>query len=151
MKQIAWQDGLQDMVTKLCAIFPPVIKSRWESRLRLNAEKIAAYEEAPFVNDDIFWRAAYEVFPGGYEPLILSVKDPGRMRAEVAASKAQEDLDPGAEPVVITRWAKDCRRSRASFSGHENTCRKFEHAQGGQHRCHHRRGAARLQRARMHG
>jgi len=107
MKKIDWQDGLQDMIAKLCAVFPAVIKSRWESRLRYSAEKIAAYEEAPAVNDDIFWRAVYEVFPGGYEPLILSCKDPGRMRAEVAASKVQEDIAPGDEPLVITRWAKD--------------------------------------------
>ena len=107
MKKIPWQDGLQEMIAKLCAVFPAVIKTRWESRLRYSAEKIAAYEEAPAVNDDIFWRAVYEVFPGGYEPLILSCKDPGRMRAEVAASKAQEDIAPGDEPLVITRWAKD--------------------------------------------
>ena len=107
MKQIAWQDGLPEMVEKLCAIFPAVVKSRWKNRLIYNAEKIAAYEEAQAVNDDIFWRAVYEVFPGGYEPLILSGKDPARMRAEIAASKAQEDLEPGAEPVVITRWAQD--------------------------------------------
>ena len=64
------------------------------------------------MNDDIFWRAVYEVFPGGYEPLILSGKDPARMRAEVAASKAQEDIEPGAEPLVITRWAQDRGRRR---------------------------------------
>jgi NAD(P)H-dependent FMN reductase len=107
MKQIAWQDGLPEMIEKLCAVFPTVVKGRWKSRLRTNAEKIAAYEEAAAVNDDIFWRAVYEVFPGGYEPLILSGKDPARMRAEVAASKAQEDLEPGAEPVVLARWAQD--------------------------------------------
>lgn len=108
MKKIPWQDGLPEMVEKLCAVFPAVIKSRWKQRLRYNAEKIAAHEEAPAVNGDIFWRAVYEVFPGGYEPLILSCKDPGRMRAEVAASKAQEDIEPGAEPLVITRWAQGC-------------------------------------------
>ena len=113
MKQIAWQDGLQDMVEKLCAVFPAVIKDRWKNRLIYNAEKIAAYEEAPAVNDDIFWRAVYEVFPGGYEPLILSEKDPARMRAEVAASKAQEDIEPGTEPLIITRWAQDCGAGRS--------------------------------------
>lgn len=107
MKYIPWQDGLHEMVEKLCAVFPAVIKDRWEKRLICNAEKIAAYEEAPAVSPDIFWRAVYEVFPGGYEPLILSVQDPGRMRAEVSASKAQEDIAPGAEPLVITRWAQD--------------------------------------------
>jgi|GEM_PF-708131 len=107
MKQIAWQDGLPEMVEKLCGVFPAVVKSRWKNRLICNAEKIAAYEESPAVNGDIFWRAVYEVFPGGYEPLILSGKDPARMRAEVAASKAQEDLEPGTEPLVITRWALD--------------------------------------------
>lgn len=106
MNRIPWQDGLSGLVDRLCAVFPPVIKARWESRLRYNAEKIAAFEEAPVVNDDIFWRAVYEVFPGGYEPLILSVKEPERMRAEVAASKAQEDIAPGAEPLVLTRWAQ---------------------------------------------
>ncbi|MEI6125053.1 MAG: flavodoxin family protein [Pseudomonadota bacterium] len=106
MKKIVWQDGLQDMIEKLCAIFPAVIKDRWQSRLICSAEKIAAREEAPEVTADIFWRAVYEVFPGGYEPLILSKKDPGRMRAEVAASKAQEDIEPGNEPVCITRWAQ---------------------------------------------
>ncbi len=105
MKIIAWQDGLPEMVDKLCAVFPSVIKGRWKGRLKTSAERIAAYEESQVVTDDIFWRAVYEVFPGGYEPLILSGKDPARMRAEVAASKAQEDLEPGAEPVAITRWA----------------------------------------------
>jgi len=106
MKQIAWQDGLMDMVEKLCAIFPAVIKDRWRNRIIYNAEKIAAYEEAPAMTDDIFWRAVYEVFPGGYEPLILSMQDPARMRAEVAASKSQEDIEPGKEPLIITRWAQ---------------------------------------------
>jgi NAD(P)H-dependent FMN reductase len=105
------------MVEKLCAIFPTVVKSRWKNRLIYNAEKIAAYEEAPAVNDDIFWRAVYEVFPGGYEPLILSGKDPARMRAEVAASKAQETIEPGAEPVVLTRWAQDGGEAGPTPSG----------------------------------
>jgi len=117
MKNIPWQDGLQDTLAKLCAVFPAVIKSRWESRLRYSAEKIAAYEDAPAVNDDIFWRAVYEVFPGGYEPLILSIKDPGRMRAEVAASKAQEDIEPGAEPLAMNRWAQDCGQDTTPAPG----------------------------------
>lgn len=117
MKKFDWQDGLPDMVEKLCAVFPSVIKNRWETRLITNAEKIAAYEEAPAVNDDIFWRAVYEVFPGGYEPLILSKKDPERMRAEVLASKAQEDSEPGTEPLIITRWAQDANQQASAPKG----------------------------------
>ena len=117
MKQIVWQDGLTDMVDKLCAVFPAVIQNRWKNRLFYNAEKIAAYEEAPAVTDEIFWRAVYEVFPGGYEPLILSKKDPARMRAEVDASKSQENIEPGNEPLIITRWAHTPGQEAAAPSG----------------------------------
>lgn len=117
MKKITWPDSLLETVEKLCGIFPAVIKNRWESRLRHNAEKIAAYEAVPAVTDDIFWRAVYEVFPGGYEPLILAVKEPERMRVEVSASKAQEDIEPGTEPLTLTRWAQDCGQGATPAPG----------------------------------
>lgn len=106
MNTILWEDGLRDNIEKLCGVFPPVIRERWRSRLACTAERISAYEGAAMVSGDIFWRAVYEVFPGGYEPLILQVKDPDRLRSEAAASRNQEELSPGAEPLVLTRWAE---------------------------------------------
>ena len=75
MDRLQWQAGLMEKTDALCEIFPAVIRSRWRQRLIYNAEKIAAYEGSSAVTDDIFWRSVYEVFPGGYEPLILRVKD----------------------------------------------------------------------------
>jgi len=105
MKPGLWNDALIHTIDTLCGMFPPLIQDRWKQRLIYNAEKIAAYEAAPVISDDIFWRAVYEVFPGGYEPLILRTKDPQKLKADVAAARAQEELEPGTEPVRITRWS----------------------------------------------
>jgi hypothetical protein len=96
-----------EKVDALCEIFPPVIKNRWRDRLIYNSEKIAYYEGSTKVTEDIFWRSVYEVFPGGYDPLILNVKDPEKMKAEMLSSKNQEEMEPGTEPVKITRWSKE--------------------------------------------
>ncbi len=106
MNRIQWQDGLWHKINALCEIFPAVIRDRWQERLRYNAEKIAAYEGSAQVTEDIFWRSVYEVFPGGYEPLILKIKDPAKLKADMIASREQENLEPGAEPVKLTRWLK---------------------------------------------
>ncbi len=66
MKKVIWQDGLFDVIEKLCETFPSLIRQRWSNRLILNSERIAAYEEANTVNDDIFWRSVYEVFPADH-------------------------------------------------------------------------------------
>ncbi len=107
MKKLAWQDGIMEKIDALCEIFPPVIKNRWRDRLIYNSEKIAAYEGSNSVTGEIFWRSVYEVFPGGYDPLILSVKEPEKMKAEMLSSKNQEEIEPGAEPVKVIRWSKD--------------------------------------------
>jgi hypothetical protein len=107
VKKLEWQDGIMEKVDALCEIFPPVIKNRWRDRLIYNSEKIAYYEGSTKVTEDIFWRSVYEVFPGGYDPLILNVKDPEKMKAEMLSSKNQEEMEPGTEPVKITRWSKE--------------------------------------------
>ena len=107
MKKLEWQDGIINKVEALCKVFPPVISDRWRERLIYNSEKIACYENSAIVTEDIFWRSVYEVFPGGYEPLILSVRDPEKMKAEVLSSKNQEEIELGKEPVEIIRWSKD--------------------------------------------
>ena len=107
MKKLAWQDGIMEKIDALCEIFPPVIKNRWRDRLIYNSEKIAAYEGSSSVTGEIFWRSVYEVFPGGYDPLILSVKEPEKMKAEMLSSKNQEEIEPGTEPVKVIRWSKD--------------------------------------------
>jgi hypothetical protein len=107
VKKLEWQDGIMEKIDALCEIFPPVIKNRWRDRLIYNSEKIAAYEDSSSVTGEIFWRSVYEVFPGGYEPLILMVKDPDRLKADMISSRGQENLEPGTEPVKITRWSKD--------------------------------------------
>jgi len=107
VKKLEWQDGIMEKIDALCEIFPPVIKNRWRDRLIYNSEKIAVYEDSSSVTGDIFWRSVYEVFPGGYEPLILKVKDPDRLKADIISSRGQENLEPGTEPVKITRWSKD--------------------------------------------
>lgn len=107
MKQLEWQDGIMETMDALCEIFPPVIKNRWKDRLIYNSEKIAAYEDSNSVTADIFWRSVYEVFPGGYEPLILKVKNPDRLKADMTSSRSQENMEPGTEPVKITRWSKN--------------------------------------------
>ena len=106
MGKFEWQEGLNEKIDALCAIFPPVIKDRWRNRLIYNAEKISAYEGSTSVNADIFWRSVVEVFPGGYEPLILQVKDPEKLKAAMLSSKDQESMEPGKEPVTITRWSQ---------------------------------------------
>lgn len=105
MDRLQWQAGLMEKTDALCEIFPAVIRNRWRQRLIYNAEKIAAYEGSSAVTDDIFWRSVYEVFPGGYEPLILRVKDLEAMKAYAASSRDQENIEPGAEPLTITRWS----------------------------------------------
>jgi len=107
MKKVTWKEGLQENIEKLCAIFPPVIKDRWKNRLIYNTEKLAAYEGLNTVTGDIFWRSVEETFPGGYEPLILQVKDPEKLKATMLASKDQEQIEPGKEPVTITRWSQE--------------------------------------------
>ena len=107
MKKLEWQDGIIKKVDALCKVFPPVISDRWRERLIYNSEKIACYEGSPKVTEDIFWRSVYEVFPGGYDPLILRVRDPEKMKAEVLSSKNQEEIEPGTEPVKVIRWSKD--------------------------------------------
>ena len=54
MEKFTWQEGLQEKIDALCAIFPPVIKNRWRNRLIYNTEKLAAYEGLSSVNDDVF-------------------------------------------------------------------------------------------------
>lgn len=106
MNRFRWQDGLLQKIDALCEIFPAVIRNCWQERLKYNAEKIAAYEGSAQVTEDILWRSVYEVFPGGYEPLILKVKDPAKLKADMIASREQEHLEPGTEPVQLTRWHK---------------------------------------------
>lgn len=105
MNRLQWQAGLMEKTDALCEIFPAVIRNRWRQRLIYNTEKIAAYEGSSAVTNDIFWRSVYEVFPGGYEPLILRVKDIETMKVYAAASRDQENIEPGAEPLTITRWS----------------------------------------------
>lgn len=107
MKKLEWQNGIIEKVDVLCEIFPPVIKNRWRDRLICNSEKIAVSEGSNLVTEDIFWRSVYEVFPGGYEPLILKVKDVEKLKADMLSSKNQENMEPGTEPVKITRWSQD--------------------------------------------
>ncbi len=107
MEKIEWQDGIKEKIDALCKIFPPVIKSRWEERLYRNSERIACYEGSSQVTEDIFWRSVYEVFPGGYEPLILQVKDPEKLKADMISSRSQESMEPGTEPVKLVRWSKE--------------------------------------------
>jgi len=107
MRKMEWQKGTKEKVDSLCDIFPPIIKNRWNDRLVYNSEKIAAYEGSALVTEDIFWRSVYEVFPGGYEPLILKVKDSEKLKADMLSSRNQENMEPGTEPVKITRWSKD--------------------------------------------
>ena len=82
-----------------------------------NSEKIAAYKGSSQVTEDIFWRSVYEVFPGGYEPLILKIKDPEKLKADLLQSRNQENLEPGTEPVQFTRWAGDSPASAAIPQG----------------------------------
>lgn len=105
MKKPSWQDGLKNRVDDLCEIFPPLIRDRWRRRLILNTERIAVYENLPVISEAVFWRSVYEVFPGGYEPLILKIKDPGQLQAEMSATRNQEEIASGTEPVRITCWA----------------------------------------------
>jgi hypothetical protein len=107
MEKFKWQEGLTEKIDSLCAIFPPVIKNRWRNKLIYNTEKLAAYEGLSSVDDDVFWRSVVEVFPGGYEPLILKVKDPEKLKTTMLSSKDQEKMEPGKEPVTITRWSQE--------------------------------------------
>jgi hypothetical protein len=117
MSRLQWQAGLMEKTDALCEIFPAVIRTRWRQRLIYNTEKIAAYEGSPAVTDDIFWRSVYEVFPGGYEPLILRVKDIETMKAYAAASRDQENIEPGTEPLTINRWAGGAAAAAAIPAG----------------------------------
>jgi len=112
MKKFTWHDEADAKLEALCGFIPPIMQDRWKQRLILCAERIVAYEGGAKVTADIFWRAVYEFFPGGYEPLILRYKDPERLRADVTAARAQEDLLPGAEPVRMVRWADTSNRPR---------------------------------------
>jgi len=105
MKTRKWDDDPAKKLEALCVFFPEVIQNRWKERLICSAERIAAYEGSETVSEDIFWRAVYEVFPGGYEPLILRTKDPDALKADMRSSRTQEDISPGAEPVQLKRWA----------------------------------------------
>jgi multimeric flavodoxin WrbA len=107
MHKIEWKEGLQEKTEALCEIFPDIIKKRWKDRLIYNSEKIAAYEGSAIVNENIFWKAVYEVFPGGYEPLILKIKNPEKLKADMVSSRNQENIEPGKEPVMITRWSQN--------------------------------------------
>ncbi len=106
MEKFEWQDGLKEKIDALCAIFPPVIKDRWKNRLIYNAEKISAYEGFDLSDRGCLLEVCSEVFPGGYEPLILQVKDPEKLKAAMLSSKDQENMEPGKEPVTITRWSQ---------------------------------------------
>jgi len=107
MPSFTWQEGMKEKIDALCAIFPPVIRNRWRDRLIYNAEKIAAYGGESRVTEAIMWQSVAEVFPGGFDPLVLKVKDPEKLKADMLSSKNQEEMAPGTEPVVITRWAGD--------------------------------------------
>ncbi len=107
MKTFTWQEGLGEKLDQLCAVFPEVIRSRWKDRLVYNTEKIAAYEDSGAITSDIFWRSVYEVLPGGYEPLILRVREPERIKADMAQSRAQEEIAPGDEPVRMLCWSSE--------------------------------------------
>jgi len=102
--KLEWQNGLQQNIEQLCDVFPALIRQRWKERLVVASERLACYEGAAAVTTDIFWRAVYEVFPGGYEPLILKVRDPEALKADMLSSRSQEDLQPGSELVMLTRW-----------------------------------------------
>lgn len=105
MKTRPWDNQPASKLNELCSFFPQVIQTRWQDRLICTAERIAAAEGSEAVSEDIFWRAVYEVFPGGYEPLILRTKDPDALKADMQSSKTQEDMQPGTEPVQLNRWA----------------------------------------------
>jgi len=107
MPSFAWQDGVKEKIDGLCAIFPLLIKNRWRERLIYNAEKIAAYRGESRVTEEILWQSVAEVFPGGYEPLVLRVRDPEKLKADMLSSRNQEDMEPGTEPVTITQWAQE--------------------------------------------
>lgn len=129
MKKLEWQDRIMEKIDALCEVFPPIIKNRWRDRLIYNSEKVAAYQNSDIVTEEILWKSVYEVFPLGYEPLILKVKAqeklkvdksstrskedmeldalPKNFRPSMLSSQSQESMEPGTEPVKITRWSKD--------------------------------------------
>lgn len=117
MPAFTWQDGVKEKIDVLCAIFPPLIRNRWQERLRYNAEKIAAYRGGSHVTEEIFWQSVAEVFPGGYEPLVLRVKDPEKLKADMLSSRNQEEMAPGSEPVTVTRWGMDADGASAVPQG----------------------------------
>lgn len=104
MKKYPWLGSTEDSLQQLCSFFPAIIRGRWKDRLRLAAERIAAYDSRTEVDDAVFWQAVAEVFPGGYDPIVLQVKDKERLRQEMAAARSQEELQPGSEPVRMVRW-----------------------------------------------
>jgi hypothetical protein len=117
MKKIEWQADLMKKIDALCEIFPPVIKNRWRERLIYNSEKIAAYQDSTMVTEDIFWKSVYEVFPGGYEPLIIMVRDPEGWKEYSMKARNQEELEPGTEPIEIIRWSKELDASSPAPQG----------------------------------
>ena len=59
------------------------------------------------MTEEILWRSVSEIFPGGFDPLVLKIKDPEKLKADMLSSRNQEEMEPGTEPVTITRWAQD--------------------------------------------
>jgi multimeric flavodoxin WrbA len=107
MKRLEWDTKADQALAKVSAFFPKVVRTRWHDRLCYNAEKIATYSGTQRVSDDIFWQAAYEVLPGGYDPLIMMWREPERYKGEVQKSINQLNLPPGEEPVTLIRWGED--------------------------------------------
>jgi len=117
MEKIGFQVGVEEKIDMLCKIFPDLIKNRWKERIMYNSQKIAAYEGSSEVTEDILWRSVYEVLPGGYEPLILQIKSPAKVKEYVQASRNMEDMEPGTEPLTIERWSEGAADSSPLISG----------------------------------
>ncbi len=107
MKKYDWDAHVEGALAKMMSIFPEVVRERSRQRIVYNAEKIAAHQGTHTISFDIFWQSAYEVLPGGYDPLLLREKDPEKMKEEGRKSRAQEEIPPGEEPVALNRWGKN--------------------------------------------
>lgn len=107
MKDHPWTDDAQEALQNICSFFPEIIRDRWQQRLVRTSQRIAVCEGRHSVTSEVFWQAVSEVFPGGYDPIVLKVKDVERLHAEMAAARRQEELDPGSEPVRMIRWGRD--------------------------------------------
>ena len=107
MKNYQWTDGAEEALKNLCSFFPKIIRGRWQQRLVCTSQRIAAYEGKGLISSKVFWQAVSEVFPGGYDPIVLQVKDIERLHAEMAATRSQEELEPGNEPVKMIRWGPE--------------------------------------------